>query len=217
MATATTSAAATGPVGIYVYTEFGSPEYGSPGTYGWLGADQISSNALGTQLLMGARAYNSASGRFSQVDPIAGGSANAYDYVSQNPLTNYDLSGQWCFSWHCVEEDLIKSAVFAVFAVASAAIVALCTAATSGLCGVTIGMYVVGISMGAADGVVTCWSTGCSGATAYAQAAVIGTFTGGMATWLGRVGIRAAAATRFRGSFLELAQKLLSRIRYWRL
>jgi RHS repeat-associated protein len=70
-------------------------ENGSPGTYGWLGCDQISSDALGGQLLMGVRAYNPNSGRFSQVDPIAGGSANAYDYSAQDPVNNTDLDGEY--------------------------------------------------------------------------------------------------------------------------
>ena len=93
LATATTNETATGPLGTYTYTEFGTPENGSPGTYGWLGAGQISSNALGDQLLMGARAYNPNTGCFDQVDPIPGGSANAYDYAQQNPLTHIDPSG----------------------------------------------------------------------------------------------------------------------------
>jgi len=92
---ATATATATGPTATYVYTEFGAPETGTPSTYGWLGADQISSNALGGQLLMGARAYSTAAGRFAQADPIPGGSANAYDYTFQNPLTEYDTSGAW--------------------------------------------------------------------------------------------------------------------------
>lgn len=95
MATATTSSTATGPTATYAYTEFGATESGTPGSYGWLGADQISDNALGGQLLMGARAYNANTGRFSQVDPIPGGSANSYDYTTQNPLTDTDLSGEW--------------------------------------------------------------------------------------------------------------------------
>jgi RHS repeat-associated protein len=102
MATATTSPTATGPATICVYTEFGTAETGTPGTYGWLGADQISSDALGGQLLMGARSYNSNTGRFSQSDPMPGGSANAYDYALQNPLTNSDLTGdtvhQYCLN-----------------------------------------------------------------------------------------------------------------------
>jgi|SRR5450756_111841 len=99
MATATTSATSTGSTATYTYTEFGTPENGSPGTYGWLGGDQISGSALGGQLLMGVRAYNTSAGRFAQADPVAGGSANAYDYVNQNPLTGFDLTGRcdfWC-------------------------------------------------------------------------------------------------------------------------
>ena len=44
-------------------------------------------------VLMGVRLYYPATGRFLQVDPIPGGSANAYDYVSQEPATHYDLGG----------------------------------------------------------------------------------------------------------------------------
>lgn len=40
----------------------------------------------------------SATGRFLQTDPIPGGSANAYDYVDQDPVNNYDLAGTICFS-----------------------------------------------------------------------------------------------------------------------
>jgi RHS repeat-associated protein len=101
LATATTSTTATGPTNTYLYSEFGAPENSAaPGTYGWLGGDQISSNALGGQQLMGARAYNASTGRFSQVDPVPGGSANSYDYSAQNPITNMDLTGQWWWnSW----------------------------------------------------------------------------------------------------------------------
>jgi RHS repeat-associated protein len=93
MATASPSAGATGPATTTVYNEFGVVESGSPGSYGWEGGNQISSNALGGELLMGARAYNPGTGRFSQTDPIPGGSANAYDYSAQNPVTNSDLAG----------------------------------------------------------------------------------------------------------------------------
>ena len=95
MATATTSPSATGPASTYVYTEFGTLDSGTPGTYGWEGGNQISQKALGGQLIMGARAYNPNTGRFSQVDPVAGGSANSYDYSLQNPNTNSDLAGNY--------------------------------------------------------------------------------------------------------------------------
>lgn len=93
MATASTSASATGPAATYIYNEFGAAEQGSPGMYGWLGGFQISAAALGNDLLMGVRAYSSPTGRFDQVDPVAGGSSNAYDYARQNPIANLDLSG----------------------------------------------------------------------------------------------------------------------------
>jgi RHS repeat-associated protein len=85
----------TAPAATYTYTEFGSnePSGGAPSRYGYLGGDQRSSTALGGTILMGMRGYNTASGRFDSADPIAGGSANAYDYAFQNPLTANDLTG----------------------------------------------------------------------------------------------------------------------------
>jgi RHS repeat-associated protein len=89
--------------GTFAYTEFGASESGGTTKYGWKGADQRDSNALGQQILMGVRAYNPETGRFSQVDSVVGGSANSYDYSNQNPVTGYDLTGtrgnsnaSWC-------------------------------------------------------------------------------------------------------------------------
>jgi hypothetical protein len=42
---------------------------------------------------MGERVYTPQLGRFLQVDPIPGGSANNYDYVDQNPVNGKDLQG----------------------------------------------------------------------------------------------------------------------------
>jgi YD repeat-containing protein len=101
LATATTSPTANGPTAGYVYSEFGKAEVGTPGMYGWLGADQISGAALGNDMLMGVRAYSTSDGRFDQVDPLTGGSANAYDYSRQQPNNITDLSGGWAYiSWH---------------------------------------------------------------------------------------------------------------------
>ncbi|MEU7926700.1 RHS repeat-associated core domain-containing protein [Micromonospora sp. NPDC049107] len=77
------------------HTEYGLPRDNSatPGRYGWLGAQQRSADALAGLVLMGARLYNPATGRFLQVDPVSGGSANAYDYCSGDPVNKTDLGG----------------------------------------------------------------------------------------------------------------------------
>jgi hypothetical protein len=42
---------------------------------------------------MGQRVYQPQIGRFLQTDPVEGGSANAYDYTSQDPVNSSDLDG----------------------------------------------------------------------------------------------------------------------------
>ena len=66
---------------------------GPPARYGWLGADQRSSDALGGAILMGQRLYLPSTGRFLSVDPVAGGSVNAYDYCNADPVNCTDLTG----------------------------------------------------------------------------------------------------------------------------
>jgi RHS repeat-associated protein len=68
-----------------------------PARYGWLGAAQRSAEALGGVILMGARLYSPTIGRFLSIDPVAGGSANAYDYCNADPVNCTDLAGTW--SW----------------------------------------------------------------------------------------------------------------------
>ncbi|MBN6052596.1 DNRLRE domain-containing protein [Nonomuraea sp. RK-328] len=77
------------------YTEYGlnRPDSSSE-RYGWLGARQRSSgDSIGGLILMGARLYNPTTGRFLQTDPMLGGSDNAYEYTSQDPINNLDLDG----------------------------------------------------------------------------------------------------------------------------
>jgi len=45
---------------------------------------------------MGVRPYDPSLGRFLAVDPVEGGSLNAYDYANQDPINNYDLTGAFC-------------------------------------------------------------------------------------------------------------------------
>ena len=77
-------------------SEYGTVRSGSTlaGRYGWLGGKQRSQEALGGVILMGVRLYNSTSGRFLSVDPVAGGSSNDYDYAGQDPVNAFDLDGR---------------------------------------------------------------------------------------------------------------------------
>lgn len=66
---------------------------------GWLGAHQrptqFGQETIGAAgpLEMGVRVYLPKVGRFLQVDPVDGGSLNAYDYAFQDPANDLDLSG----------------------------------------------------------------------------------------------------------------------------
>ena len=87
-------------------------EFGTPGTQnipanhlGWLGSHQrytenqyTSGTSKGTTVRMGNRLYDSRLGRFLQKDPIEGGSCNAYDYACVDPVNNFDLDGQRCWT-----------------------------------------------------------------------------------------------------------------------
>jgi RHS repeat-associated protein len=62
--------------------------------YAWLGTKQRAADTPTGVTLMGVRVYNPALGRFAQVDPIYGGSANRYDYVNQDASNDFDLTGR---------------------------------------------------------------------------------------------------------------------------
>ncbi|MCG8922254.1 PA14 domain-containing protein [Lentzea sp. CC55] len=64
--------------------------------YGWLGQHQRPYEHAGALSLvqMGARPYSPLFGRFLSVDPVEGGSANDYDYVSGDPVNANDLDGK---------------------------------------------------------------------------------------------------------------------------
>ncbi len=83
------------------YDEFGNPEGENHAVrYGWLGGKQRSSETATGAILMGVRLYDPTAGRFLQTDPVPGGSANAYDYVTADPLNSYDLDGKFPWHWH---------------------------------------------------------------------------------------------------------------------
>lgn len=88
----------------HVYDPYGNPLPGSdiPDNsagnfdYGWLGQHQRPLEhepELQPTIEMGARQYSPLLGRFLEVDPVEGGSANDYDYTSGDPVNAFDLDG----------------------------------------------------------------------------------------------------------------------------
>ena len=58
---------------------------------------------------MGVRLYSPTLGRFLSVDPVAGGSSNAYDYAGADPINKFDLDGKcWTYSWMCHTERRVE-------------------------------------------------------------------------------------------------------------
>ncbi|MFJ2193063.1 ricin-type beta-trefoil lectin domain protein [Kitasatospora sp. NPDC087861] len=91
----TTDTALTKPV-VLDFDEFGIPQDGQAGVrYGWLGGKERSAEAQDGDILMGARLYSPALGRFLQIDPVPGGNASPYDYCTGDPINCTDLDGNW--------------------------------------------------------------------------------------------------------------------------
>lgn len=92
---------ATAPTTTFETTEFGTPRQPTNRKYGWLGAKQRRTELPSGVIQMGVRSYIPAIGRFTSVDPVAGGSANDYDYANQDPINNLDLDGKRArYNWH---------------------------------------------------------------------------------------------------------------------
>ncbi|MFJ6798879.1 polymorphic toxin-type HINT domain-containing protein [Streptomyces sp. NPDC091268] len=130
-----TDTSLTTPV-VLDFDEFGIPQDGQATVrYGWLGGKQRSAEALDGDILMGARLYSPALGRFLQVDPVPGGNASPYDYCTGDPINCTDLDGNWGFSFKKVLNVVAKVAEVASYipgpiGAAAAAISSLSYAAT---------------------------------------------------------------------------------------
>jgi RHS repeat-associated protein len=114
------------------FDEYGVPQQaasGEPGVdrYGWLGRQQREWDPEVGLTLMGVRGYDPALGRFLSVDPIRGGSANDYDYVTGDPCNSYDLDGRWGPSW-------LQKTLKVVAGAAGVAALGACILATAGVC-----------------------------------------------------------------------------------
>lgn len=90
--------------------EYGRSSVGGAGSrYDYVGTAQRQRDTNSGLQLMGQRLYNSTTGRFLQVDPVLGGSANSYDYVAADPINNYDLAGLSLESCIWTVVDFIKT------------------------------------------------------------------------------------------------------------
>ncbi|WP_329611621.1 RHS repeat-associated core domain-containing protein [Kitasatospora herbaricolor] len=83
--------------------------------YGWLGGKQRSAEAQDGDILMGARLYSPALGRFLQIDPVPGGNASPYDYCTGDPVNCTDLDGNWGFSFKKILNVVAKVAEVASY------------------------------------------------------------------------------------------------------
>ena len=199
---------------VQAYDEFGNPiDTTAPTTYGWLGGKQRATDAATGLTLMGARLYNPATGRFLQTDPVQGGNANAYDYVDQNPLTNFDLNGEMCWSRHCWLTNLFKIAVFVAVAALDGFLSALCDDVTGGACGVINGrIFRVVWAMG--DAAIATWNQGNNTFNSYleniAWAGLAALISAGVSRYFEK---RPAVVRRLRIDITLVAQRLSQALR----
>lgn len=122
-AAGTNSSTGNGPLSSFTYDPFGNilagstnPNNTTVGSYGFGGTNQkLTETILALNpIQMGARVYLPTIGRFTSVDPVVGGNANAYTY-SLDPINQNDYTGQFSIRgvWKAVVR-IVKQVVRAV-------------------------------------------------------------------------------------------------------
>jgi RHS repeat-associated protein len=137
-------------------------------SYGWAGKAEKPTTVSGL-ILMGARLYNSVTGRFTSRDPVPGGNENAYNYPN-DPINGNDWTG--CDGIDDFASVLTFGACFVVSFVACAVI--------------TIGASILVAISKAQDFVSANKITGLAVGIVYARAVIFAVIKSAIAIGLGR-------------------------------
>jgi hypothetical protein len=88
---------------------------------------------------------------FLQTDPIPGGSANNYDYCTQDPINCYDLNGEWGVHWKTIGKSIVHAVQKAAPYIGAAGFI-VCVAASAGACAVATAIGVAASAVGRIGG-----------------------------------------------------------------